>query len=130
LSSTLDYTASYKKYTIYRKLPMLVARQEKTLAIDGQYVHIMPTTKAAKAVFDSGRTMSCHIKTIVDCQQSSKSPHIFKLVLNRAGGDKRYYFEAETPKLAGEIVQIVKTLKAALERSSTISKSRRSRQVG
>ncbi|KAE9398063.1 hypothetical protein BT96DRAFT_44977 [Gymnopus androsaceus JB14] len=130
LSSTLDYTASYKKYTIYRKLPMLVARQEKTLAIDGQYVHIMPSTnKAAKAVFDSGRTMSYHIKTIVDCQQSTKSPHIFKLVLNRAGGDKRYYFEAETPKLAGEIVQIVKTLKAALERSSTISKSRRSRQV-
>jgi target of rapamycin complex 2 subunit MAPKAP1 len=64
----------------------------------------MPSTnKAAKAVFDSGRTMSYHIKTIVDCQQSSKSPHIFKLVLNRAGGDKRYYFEAETPKLAGTL---------------------------
>ncbi|KIK64185.1 hypothetical protein GYMLUDRAFT_40473 [Collybiopsis luxurians FD-317 M1] len=130
LSSTLDYTAAYKKYTIYRKLPMLVARQAKTLAIDGQYVHIMPSTnKAAKAVFDSGRTMSYHIKTIVDCQQSTKSPHIFKLVLNRATGDKRYIFEAETPKSAGEIVQTVKSLKAALERSSTISKSRRSRQV-
>ncbi|KAF5364725.1 hypothetical protein D9757_012495 [Collybiopsis confluens] len=129
LSSTLDYTTAYKKYTIYRKLPMLVARQAKTLAIDGQYVHIMPSTnKAAKAVFDSGRTMSYHIKTI-DCQQSNNSPHLFKLVLNRAGGDKRYYYEAETPKLAGEITQTIKTLKAALERSSTISKSRRSRQV-
>ncbi|KAJ3918263.1 stress-activated map kinase interacting protein 1-domain-containing protein [Lentinula edodes] len=131
LSSTLDFTAAYKKYTIYRKLPMLVARQEKTLAIDGQYVHIMPSTnKAAKAVFDSGRTISYHIKTIVDCQQSSKTPLNFKLVYSRAGGDKRYLFEAETPKLANEIVQTVKSLKAALERSSTVSKSRRSRHVG
>ncbi|KAJ4468737.1 stress-activated map kinase interacting protein 1-domain-containing protein [Lentinula aciculospora] len=131
LSSTLDFTAAYKKYTIYRKLPMLVARQEKTLAIDGQYVHIMPSTnKAAKAVFDSGRTISYHIKTIVDCQQSLKTPHNFKLVYSRAGGDKRYLFEAETPKLANEIVQTVKSLKAALERSSTVSKSRRSRHAG
>ncbi|KAJ3781997.1 stress-activated map kinase interacting protein 1-domain-containing protein [Lentinula aff. detonsa] len=130
LSSTLDFTAAYKKYTIYRKLPMLVARQEKTLAIDGQYVHIMPSTNKAAKVFDSGRTMSYHIKTIVDCQQSLKTPNNFKLVYSRAGGDKRYVFEAETPKLANEIVQAVKSLKAALERSSTISKSRRSRHVG
>lgn len=107
----------------------------------------MPSTnKAAKAVFDSGRTISYHIKTIVDCQQSLKTPHNFKLVYSRAGGDKRYLFEAETPKVASkyrlnmivhftntstdEIVQTVKSLKAALERSSTVSKSRRSRHVG
>ncbi|KAJ3729604.1 stress-activated map kinase interacting protein 1-domain-containing protein [Lentinula raphanica] len=130
LSGTLDFTAAYKKYTIYRKLPMLVARQEKTLAIDGQYVHIMPSTNKAAKVFDSGRTISYHIKTIVDCQQSLKTPNNFKLVYSRAGGDKRYVFEAETPKLANEIVQTVKSLKAALERSSTVSKSRRSRHVG
>lgn len=54
-----DYTAAYKvsvflslaliqisprstktqRYTIYRKMPML-ARQERTLAIDGVYVHV------------------------------------------------------------------------------------------
>ncbi|THV04470.1 hypothetical protein K435DRAFT_649347, partial [Dendrothele bispora CBS 962.96] len=132
LSSTLDFTAAYKKYTIYRKLPMLVARQEKTLAIDGGYVHIMPSTNnaaKAKAVFETGRTSSYHIKSIVDCQQSTKSPHIFKLVLNRvdrSGSNKRYYFEAETPKLAGEIVQTVKSMKAQFERSSMLIKSRRS----
>lgn len=29
-----------QKYTIYRKMPMLVARQERTLAIDGVYIHV------------------------------------------------------------------------------------------
>ncbi|KAF9254537.1 SIN1-domain-containing protein [Marasmius fiardii PR-910] len=138
LSAAMDFTAAYKKYTVYRKLPMLVTRQEKTLAIDGGYVHIMPP-RTAKAVFDSGRTSSYHIKSISECHHSTKSPHMFKLVLNRASGDKRYYFEAENAKsaefwltvslLSGEIVQTVKSLKTALERSSTISKARRSRQA-
>ncbi|KAK1218325.1 Component of a membrane-bound complex containing the Tor2p kinase [Marasmius sp. AFHP31] len=130
LAVPLDYRTAYKKYTVYRKLPMLVTRQEKTLAIDGGYLHIMPptTNRAAKGVFDSGRTTSFHIKSISECQQSNKSPHMFKLVLNRASGDKRYYFEAENSKSAGEIVQTVKSLKNALDRSSTI-KARRSRQV-
>ncbi|KAG2003357.1 stress-activated map kinase-interacting protein 1, variant 2 [Coprinopsis cinerea AmutBmut pab1-1] len=39
-SSALDWTAAYKKYTIYRKMPMLVTRQERTLAIDGVYIHV------------------------------------------------------------------------------------------
>lgn len=29
-----------QKYIIYRKMPMLVAKQERTLAIDGVYVHV------------------------------------------------------------------------------------------
>ncbi|KJA14847.1 hypothetical protein HYPSUDRAFT_208357 [Hypholoma sublateritium FD-334 SS-4] len=128
-SSILDYTAAYKKYTIYRKMPMLVARQERTLAIDGDYIHVMPSTNKARVVFDSGKTSSYHIKSIADCQQSGKTSSIFKLILNRAAGNKRYDFEAESPKLAAEIVQTVKNLKAALDRSGTVNKSRRSRLV-
>jgi hypothetical protein len=94
-------------------------------------MQIMPSSNKAKNVFDSGRTSSYHIKTIVDCQQSSKSSSTFKLVLTRGGGTtKRYDFEAENPKMASEIVQIIKSLKAALERTGTVNKSRRSRQVG
>lgn len=62
----------------------------------------MPSTNKAKAVFDhGGKTSSYHIKSIADCQQSQKSSALFKLVLNRASGNKRYDFEAESPKLAG-----------------------------
>ncbi|KDR72482.1 hypothetical protein GALMADRAFT_252569 [Galerina marginata CBS 339.88] len=128
-SSASDYTAAYKKYTIYRKMPMLVTRQERTLAIDGVYIHIMPSTNKARAVFDSGKTSSYHIKSIADCQQSAKTSSIFKIILNRGAGNKRYDFEAESPKLAAEIVQTIKNLKAALERTGTVNKSRRSRQV-
>ena len=109
----------------------------------------MPSASKAKAVFDHGKTSSYHIKSIADCQQSQKSSS-FKLVLNRASGNKRYDFEADTPKLAGkryvlplmmpfgllmticnvaEIVHTIRSLKTALERSGTMGRSRRSRQV-
>ena len=56
LSSALDFTTAYKvgyrkflieflltvhqKYNIARRMPMLVAKQEKTLAVDGVYLHV------------------------------------------------------------------------------------------
>jgi hypothetical protein len=60
----------------------------------------MPTTnKAAKAVFDSGKTSSYHIDSVVSCQ-SGKSSSAFRMVVLRDGGNKRYEFEAESAKLA------------------------------
>ncbi|KAF9475732.1 hypothetical protein BDN70DRAFT_840479 [Pholiota conissans] len=129
--SLLDFRAAYKKYTIYRKIPMLVARQERTLAIDGDYIHIMPSANKAKAVFDNGKTSSFHIKSIAGCAQPNKNSAIFKLMLIRAttsATSKRYDFEAETPKLAAEIVANIKGLRAALDRTGP-NKSRRSRQL-
>ncbi|KAI6104188.1 stress-activated map kinase interacting protein 1-domain-containing protein [Pisolithus sp. B1] len=107
LGAAADYTTAYKRYTVYRKTPML-ARQERTFAIDGVYVHIMPAANKAK-------------NSVVVCQQSQKSC--------RDSRNKRYDFEADTPKLAGEIVHAVRSLKSNLERSNTVNKSRRSRQV-
>jgi hypothetical protein len=112
----------------------------------------MPTTnKAAKAVFDSGKTSSYHIDSLVSCQQSGKSSSAFRMVMLRDGGNKRYEFEAESAKLASafssflfpsitsialrltgwlyvyarhmtdEIVQTIKGLKSALERRGSIT---------
>ncbi|KIJ61493.1 hypothetical protein HYDPIDRAFT_116002 [Hydnomerulius pinastri MD-312] len=128
-NAATDYTTAYKRYTIYRKMTML-ARQERTLAIDGVYVHIMPSANKAKAVFDSGKTLSFHIKSILVCQQSQKTSTLFKVVVQRDSRNKRYDFEADTPKLAAEIVQAIKSLKVTLDRSSTVHRSRRSRHVG
>jgi SAPK-interacting protein 1 (Sin1), Pleckstrin-homology len=75
-SSALDYTAAYKatfisfatshlltfpqKYTIYRKMPMLVARQERTLAIDGVYIHVRSSSAAVIFTPDgSSNNRSC-----------------------------------------------------------------------
>ncbi|KAL4073502.1 stress-activated map kinase interacting protein 1-domain-containing protein [Scleroderma citrinum] len=129
LNGATDYTAAYKRYTVYRKTPML-SRQERTFAIDGVYIHIMPAANKAKNVFDSGKTVSFHIKCVIVCQQSQKSSSLFKIVVQRDSRNKRYDFEADTPKLAGEIVHAIRSLKATLERSSTLNKSRRSKHVG
>jgi hypothetical protein len=67
------------------------------------FLQIMPSTNRAKAVFDSGKTVSHHIKSIIQCQQSAKSSTLFKIIVQRDSGSKRYDFEADTPKLAGEL---------------------------
>ncbi|KAI0065310.1 SIN1-domain-containing protein [Artomyces pyxidatus] len=131
-SAARDYTAAYKKYTVYRKMPMLVGRHERVLAIDGPYVHIMPSSNKAKVVFDNGKTSSYHINSVVSCQQSGKSSSSFRFVVHRVsrdGGNKRYEFEAENAKTANEIVQTIKGLKSALERTGTVNKLRRSKQI-
>ena len=103
---------------------MLVTRSARTLAIDGGYIHvnatplscieillmmngtlpqIMPQANKAKNVFESRKTASYDIKSIVTVQQSGKNSATFKIVVPRdAGRKKRYEFEAESPKLAGE----------------------------
>jgi target of rapamycin complex 2 subunit MAPKAP1 len=109
---------------------------------------IMPSGK--RAVFDSGRTISFHIKAVIACQQSSKSSATFKLEIQRdTGNPKRYDFEAESPKLArmsisplrlsgfdlnnfqsGEIQDSIKVLKNTyVERTGGPGRVRRSRHV-
>ncbi|KAI9510177.1 stress-activated map kinase interacting protein 1-domain-containing protein [Russula earlei] len=125
-----DFTAAYKKYTVYRKMPMIVGKHERTLAIDGPYIHIMPANKAAKAVFDNGKTSSYHINSVVSCQSAKSSSSAFRIVVHRDGGNKRYEFEAENAKLANEIVQTVKGLKSVLERTGSVTgKSRRGKPM-
>ena len=60
----------------------------------------MPTANKAKGVFDSGKTYSYHIKAVLSYGQSAKSSASFKLIFKRDTNDKRYDFEAESPRLA------------------------------
>ncbi|KZT22772.1 SIN1-domain-containing protein [Neolentinus lepideus HHB14362 ss-1] len=130
-SLAMEYMASYKKYTVHRKIPMLVGRLERVLAFDGGYIHIMPSAHRAKAVFESGKTSSYKIDSVSKCKQSSKSSSTFKFVVQQDGRMKRYDFEAESSKAAAEIVKTIREMKmkAALERSGTVNRSRRSRQA-
>lgn len=129
-NSMFDYTNAYRKYTVYRKVPMLVTRSARLLAIDGGYIHIIPMSNKAKHVFDSGKTSSYHLKSLVACQQSSKNSSTFKLVVHsNAERNKRYDFEAESPQIANEIVQTIRALKMAMDRPGSSKQSRRSRHV-
>ncbi|PIL27348.1 hypothetical protein GSI_10495 [Ganoderma sinense ZZ0214-1] len=130
MSQMLDYNNAYRKYTVYRKMPMMVTRSARMLTIDGGYIHIIPTVTKAKHLFDSGKTSSYHLKSVVACQQSSKNSATFKLVVHsEADRNKRYEFEAESPKLAAEIVNTIRQLKTTLEKPGGKA-SRRNTRIG
>ena len=118
---------------------MLVARQERTLAIDGVYIHVsscstcfifvswwieleqvMPSTNKAKAVFDSGKTLNSRGQKQTLWFRSRQSK-IRRWVVFRP------VFCKSRLVTTAEIVQIIKNLKVAFERSGTVDKSRRSR---
>ncbi|OJT14823.1 Stress-activated map kinase-interacting protein 1 [Trametes pubescens] len=131
LSKMFEFMNAYRKYTVYRKVPMLVARSARVLAIDGGYIHIIPTVTKAKHVFDSGKTSSYHLKSVVTCSQSSKNSATFKLIVHSgADRNKRYEFEAESPKLAAEIVSTIRALKSAMEKPGGGKASRRNTRIG
>lgn len=59
---------------------------------------------ANRGLLDSVKTSSYHIKSVVYCKQSKKSPNsaAVKLIVWRDGGNKTYDFEAEDGKKAGK----------------------------
>ncbi|CAG8558597.1 9543_t:CDS:2, partial [Ambispora leptoticha] len=90
--SSTEYMSVYQKYTVNRKMPMFVGRHERSLAIDGDYIHIMPSE--SRTMFDSMKTSSYHISTVLSCKQDKKLSTNFKLVIYRESGNKTYDFEA------------------------------------
>lgn len=106
---------------------MPIGKHERILAIDGDYIHVRPDptpntracTNAAfpqimptdnKTFFDSMKTSSFHATSILSCKQSSKWPTSFKVVVVRDGAEKRYDFEAQSPKQAADVVAALKSL--------------------
>lgn len=154
---------SEQKYTIYRKMPMLVARQERTLAIDGVYIHVGSLSTCIIFASD-GLNRSClqqtkqkqysivvkrhHIISRVSRIVSNQQLHLpflnlFWLVGPRAnvmisrqrarnmpvGSLSFAAISSNMIIITAEIVQTIKNLKVALERSGTVNRSRRSRHV-
>ncbi|KAK4701076.1 target of rapamycin complex 2 subunit MAPKAP1/AVO1, partial [Phenoliferia sp. Uapishka_3] len=109
--SATDITSTYQRYTVQRKLPMPLGRHPRTIAIDGDYIHFMPSD--SKGMLSGGRTSSFHISNVHECKVSRRSPSSFKLLVQKDRVDKRYDFEAESPKAAAEIVAHIRSLMAA-----------------
>jgi len=99
--SYLTSTEVYREYTLNRKRRGgYVGHHEQVLAIDGDYIRIMPTS-SRNLLFDSGKTASYLKNTIYDCKQSKKAPSNFKLVVIRGDREKKTYeFEAKSPQQA------------------------------
>ena len=81
--------AGYQKFTVWRKMPMsFISRHERILAIDGEYVHIMPS-ESNKTLFESPKTTSIHISALIGCKASRKAPTNFKLIVMKSREWKR-----------------------------------------
>ena len=112
LASKFDFlkSSTYQRFTVWRRYQMtLLGRHERVLAIDGDYIHIMPTE--SKTLLENPRTSSFPINSILQTKQSRKVPINFKIVRLKANGEKkRYDFEAVSTTEATEIVQKINIL--------------------
>lgn len=74
--------APYKKWIVWRKQPMrFVGMSERLLAIDGEYIHIMPSS-GGKMLETSGKVTTVHFSTVVGCKVSRRHPTYFKVCLH------------------------------------------------
>ncbi|CDU24488.1 related to Stress-activated map kinase interacting protein 1 [Sporisorium scitamineum] len=109
-TKALDIAAAYKSYTVYRKSPMFGGRHnERSLTLDGDWLHIMPTDMKT-----FGKAASFHVSSVVACKLSSKVANGFKLVVWRESprDTKRYDFEADSARIAAEIVREINLLRS------------------
>ncbi|KAF9413045.1 hypothetical protein BGZ76_005104, partial [Entomortierella beljakovae] len=102
--SSVSYLTSpeiYKEYTLSRKRRGgYVGHHEQVLAIDGEYVRIMPSSNKSH-LLDNFKTSSYLKNSIYDCRQSRKAPSHFKLVVLRGDREKKTYeFEAKSQQIA------------------------------
>lgn len=72
--------ANFKRYTVWRKQPMrLVGMSERTLVIDGEYIHISAAS-GGKTVHD-GKSTTVHFSNVIGCKVPRKHPANVKVRL-------------------------------------------------
>jgi hypothetical protein len=111
-----------QKFVVRRKVPMVFGSHERILAMDGDYIHVRATCfayswsakfkhtttqiipSATKALLDSLKTSSYHIKTVLECSMPKKDSSTVRLVIQRDDSTKkRYDFEADSRASASEL---------------------------
>lgn len=73
-------SSNYRKYTVWRKQPMrFVGMNERVLAIDGEYLHIMPASTGKTMFEGQGKTTTVHFSNVVGCKVTRRHPTNFKV---------------------------------------------------
>ena len=118
----LTTTGYYRRYAVLRKQPMSFASStSRILALDNEYIHIMPGESGAKAgvrgggawVEGQGKTTTVHFSSVVGSKVSKKHPKMFRMIVFKERETKRYDFEASS---TDEAVEIVREIKRGVER--------------
>ncbi|WFD30610.1 Component of a membrane-bound complex containing the Tor2p kinase [Malassezia sp. CBS 17886] len=103
-TNAMDLISNYKAYSVTRRYPISVGRNERVITLDGEWVHII-RRPAEKRRYQAHST-SYHVRSILACAQYPRTPNIFKLLVARdkVRDTKRYDFEAEDAGQAAEVV--------------------------
>jgi hypothetical protein len=73
-------SANYRRYTVWRKQPMRFGGlNERVLAIDGEYLHIMPASTGKTMFEGQGKTTTVHFSNVVGCKVTRRHPTNFKV---------------------------------------------------
>lgn len=108
------FSGAYHKYKVWRRQQMsLINKHERTLALDGDYVYIVPP-EGKMHWHENVKTKSFHINQVVLVKKSKKIPENFKIYVQRGPDDlKRYFFEAISAQECTEIVSRIHNLMIA-----------------
>lgn len=105
------FSGAYHKYKVWRRQQMsLINKHERTLALDGDYVYIVPP-EGKMHWHENVKTKSFHISQVILVKKSKRVHEYFKLYVRRGPEDiKRYYFEAVSAQECTEIVTRITNL--------------------
>ncbi|KKY39368.1 putative stress-activated map kinase-interacting protein [Diaporthe ampelina] len=105
----LSRNNNFRRYVVYRKQTMRFAGlNERLFAIEGEYVHVTPSSGGKPLADSSSKTTTVHFSNVVGCNLSRRHPSQFKFVILRDGETKRYDFETKSADEANEIVTAIK----------------------
>ncbi|CAN8096617.1 unnamed protein product [Discula destructiva] len=105
----LSRNGNYKRFTVWRKQTMRFAGlNERLFIIDGEYIHIAPSSNGKVVTDSSSKTTTVHFSNVIGCKLSRRHPSHFKFVIYRENESKRYEFEAKNSEEAAEVVTAVK----------------------
>ncbi|CCE61166.1 hypothetical protein TPHA_0A00810 [Tetrapisispora phaffii CBS 4417] len=107
-------SGAYHKYRVWRRQQMsLITKHERTLALDGDFIYIIPPDRHTHW-HENIKTKSIHISQVIAVKRSNRIPEYFKIYAQRGNEDiKRYYFEAVSDEECNEIVSRIQNLMGA-----------------
>lgn len=105
-----------KRYLVIRRQPLSFAPSHpRILALDAEFMHIMPASSAdalnsnldAGMAPPAGKTTSVHLSSVVGCKVSRKHPKVVRVLVYREKETKRYDFEASNRDEAQDIAGVI-----------------------
>ncbi|GAM90300.1 hypothetical protein ANO11243_083430 [Dothideomycetidae sp. 11243] len=98
-----------KRYQVLRRQPLSFAPSHpKVIALDSEYIHIMPAANMDLDGGAGGKTTSVHLRDVIGCKVARKHPKLLRVLVYREKETKRYEFEAGSRAEAAEIVEEIR----------------------